>query len=376
MAGRRAAPARASPSGFPDQARQRPAPAGDKRSFAPRGPCSELLAGFVRRSRASVAEARQAQASANEQSRPRSRPDLSNAPAWLPTRHTRGIGGSPAGNNPIHALTVRLLPLQPEPELLAHHGGQEGTHRVRLPAGGARDGGDGGAARSAQQCQHPRLLRIRSPLRLTAAGRLRTDLGCRPRPTGARRFALGHAKRLSTASAQQRAGGLAQQRAATTQTPRRPIGAGGVRGASRSGLASVITTHALFARKVQRKLRNGVAGFAAGGSSSDRKRSRPIRAFSATPHDGQRPCRRLLKIPAEPSPELRIPGAAAQTRVVSMAGIRLGSWESARAFKGIICDDISEFESHMPSQAVPSLWAKSRLQTFALAVAYCDPRSE
>src|SRR6516162_5261209 len=73
----------------------------------------------------------------------------------------------------------------------------------------------------------------------------------------------------------------------------------------------------------------------------------------------------LLKIPAEPSPELRIPGAAAQTRVVSMAGIRLGSWESARAFKGIICDDISEFESSHPSQAVPSLWAMSRWQKFA-----------
>jgi hypothetical protein len=69
----------------------------------------------------------------------------------------------------------------------------------------------------------------------------------------------------------------------------------------------VITTHALFARKVQRKLSNGVAGFAAGGSSSERKRSRPIRAFSATPHDGQRRCRTLLKIPAEPSPELLIP---------------------------------------------------------------------
>jgi hypothetical protein len=41
-------------------------------------------------------------------------------------------------------------------------------------------------------------------------------------------------------------------------------------------------------------------------------------------------------------PELRIPIAAAQTRMVSMAGIRLRSWESARAFKGIICDDISE----------------------------------
>src|SRR5262252_7323765 len=63
----------------------------------------------------------------------------------------------------------------------------------------------------------------------------------------------------------------------------------------------------------------------------------------------RRPCmmanvraERLLKIPAEPSPELRIPGAAAQTRVVSMVGIRLGSWESSPAFKGIICDDISE----------------------------------
>src|SRR5215813_11954993 len=73
---------------------------------------------------------------------------------------------------------------------------------------------------------------------------------------------------------------------------------------------------------------------------------------------------RLLKIPAEPSPELRIPGAAAQTRVVSMVGIRLGSWESVRAFKGIICDDISEFESYMPSQAVRSLWAMSRLQKY------------
>src|SRR5260370_25931915 len=66
---------------------------------------------------------------------------------------------------------------------------------------------------------------------------------------------------------------------------------------SRSGSASVINTHALFARKVQRKLSNGVAGFAAGGSSSDRKRSRPIRAFSATPHDGQRPCRTLAEDP-------------------------------------------------------------------------------
>src|SRR5438067_12888165 len=53
----------------------------------------------------------------------------------------------------------------------------------------------------------------------------------------------------------------------------------------------------------------------------------------------------LLKTRAQPGPELRIPGAAAQTRVVSMSGIRLGPRESARSFRGIICDDISEFES-------------------------------
>src|SRR5262249_555572 len=103
----------------------------------------------------------------------------------------------------------------------------------------------------------------RSLLGLTAAGRLRRDLGCRPRLDGARRFALGHAKLLSRASA--------QQRTATTQAPRRPIGAGGGRGASRAGETSLITTHAPFARKVQRKLTNGVAGFAAGGTSLDQR---------------------------------------------------------------------------------------------------------
>jgi hypothetical protein len=109
----------------------------------------------------------------------------------------------------------------------------------------------------------------------------------------------------------------------------------------------VITTHALFARKVQRKLSNGVVGFC-------RRRiifrSREIAANSCRRMMANVRAERLLKIPAEPSPELRIAGAAAQTRVVSMAGIRLGSWESARAFKGIICLDISEFES---SHALP-----------------------
>ena len=55
---------------------------------------------------------------------------------------------------------------------------------------------------------------------------------------------------------------------------------------------------------------------------------------------------RLLKIPAEPSPELRIPGTAAQARLVSVAKIRLDPRKSTRLFKGIICDDVSEFESY------------------------------
>src|SRR5213078_4961085 len=95
----------------------------------------------------------------------------------------------------------------------------------------------------------------------------------------------------------------AQLRAATTQTPRRPIGAGGARGASRSGSMSLITTHALFAPKVQRKVRNGIAGLAAGGASLDRQKPRPIRAFSAMPLDGQRRRITLAEDPASTRPE-------------------------------------------------------------------------
>jgi hypothetical protein len=68
--------------------------------------------------------------------------------------------------------------------------------------------------------------------------------------------------------------------------------------------------------------------------------------------DGQRPCRTLAEDPGRTQPRAAYPRAAAQTRVVSLGGIRLRSWESARVFKGIICADVSEFESYMPSHAV------------------------
>jgi hypothetical protein len=42
----------------------------------------------------------------------------------------------------------------------------------------------------------------------------------------------------------------------------------------------VITTHALFALKVQRKVRNGVAGLAAAGPSLDREKSRQFVPYS------------------------------------------------------------------------------------------------
>ena len=56
-----------------------------------------------------------------------------------------------------------------------------------------------------------------------------------------------------------------------------------------------------------------------------------------------------------PLPKLnrsRYPNAAAQTRIVSKARIQLDSGKSVRSFKAIICVDISEFESYMPSHAV------------------------
>src|SRR2546430_547441 len=46
-------------------------------------------------------------------------------------------------------------------------------------------------------------------------------------------------------------------------------------------------------------------------------------------------------------PERRFPSAAAQTRIVSVARIRLDLPKSVRPFKGIFCNDVSEFESSL-----------------------------
>jgi hypothetical protein len=59
------------------------------------------------------------------------------------------------------------------------------------------------------------------------------------------------------------------------------------------------------------------------------------------------------------------PQLAAQTRIISAARIRLDFRKSVRRYKGIICADVSELESHMPSQSVGSLGVMSRSRDFA-----------
>ena len=72
---------------------------------------------------------------------------------------------------------------------------------------------------------------------------------------------------------------------------------------------------------------------------------------------------RLLKILAEPSPELLIPGAAAQTRVVSLAGIRFGSWESARA--RLVSPAQASLPRSWPTLRIPNAVAQTRIVSVA-----------
>jgi hypothetical protein len=55
----------------------------------------------------------------------------------------------------------------------------------------------------------------------------------------------------------------------------------------------------------------------------------------------------LAEDPGSTRPERHFPSGAAQTRIVSVARIRLDPRKSVRPFKGIICGDISEFESRV-----------------------------
>ena len=73
----------------------------------------------------------------------------------------------------------------------------------------------------------------------------------------------------------------------------------------------MVTTHALFAMKVQHKLRNGVAGRIISGSAESGQ-NLPISAMLLDPQNVR------AEMPAEID-QLGIAGAAAQTRMVSLA---------------------------------------------------------
>jgi hypothetical protein len=66
--------------------------------------------------------------------------------------------------------------------------------------------------------------------------------------------------------------------------------------------------------------------------------------LTAMPSDNGRPIA-LAEDPGSTRPERHFPSGAAQTRTVSVAIFRLDLREAVRTFKGIICGDISEFES-------------------------------
>jgi hypothetical protein len=80
----------------------------------------------------------------------------------------------------------------------------------------------------------------------------------------------------------------------------------------------------------------------------------PIRALQPCRSMANFGAERFLVDPGSTRPERHFLSGAAQTRIVSAARIRLDSRKSVRPFKGILCDDVCEFESHMPSQPVRS----------------------
>jgi hypothetical protein len=101
-----------------------------------------------------------------------------------------------------------------------------------------------------------------------------------------------------------------------------------------------------------------------------RKRSRPIRAFSASRTMADVRGERLLKVPRAAYSR---PCSSNASGLHGRNSARIG--KSARAFKGIICDDVSEFESYMPSHAVGLCRVRSCQPSPSVCSFTCQPRS-
>ena len=127
-----------------------------------------------------------------------------------------------------------------------------------------------------------------------------------------------------------------------------PGGRRGAGGAERSEPVRLTVyghhTRALFAMKVQHKLRNGVAGRIISGSAESGQ-NLPISAMLLDPQNVR------AEMPAEID-QLGIAGAAAQTRMVSAGEFWPSQQELSRDLKYMARARIPEFESDMPSQTV------------------------
>jgi aryl-alcohol dehydrogenase-like predicted oxidoreductase len=83
-----------------------------------------------------------------------------------------------------------------------------------------------------------------------------------------------------------------------------------------AALHQVIDTHAFDSAQVVYNMLNPSAAAGLPTNYPAQDYGRLFRAFSATPHDGQRPCRTLAEDPGRTQPRAAYPDAAAQTRVV------------------------------------------------------------
>src|SRR6476619_7440075 len=96
---------------------------------------------------------------------------------WLGSMAVGGLRlgfcfGGFAGNDAVDAIAIDLLGFERETELLAHDAREEPTHRMLLPAGCHRDGGNRRSLGLAQQRNHDCLLGIRARCRGASSCRL------------------------------------------------------------------------------------------------------------------------------------------------------------------------------------------------------------
>ena len=126
----------------------------------------------------------------------------------------------------------------------------------------------------------------------------------------------------------------------TTQTPRRPNGAGGARGANRSGSASVTSIHAPFTTEVECKM----ASFT------------HVENFGVhAPRlilDGHDPVRVSLEAPLKYGPELPLGIMQLEREGSPPSGLRLSQAKLSRKSNQVARGRIRRFESYMPSHAV------------------------